>query len=80
MNFQTLDQSYSQRLPEIEKIIDIESKGNPDLRQEGLLAACQALQTDPHGSKGFLLNKATWEMVSSLRKGKSVASGTSARR
>jgi len=66
---------YEERLPEIEKSIDIKSNENPDLRQEGLFADYQALQTDPHGSKRFLLNKATWEMVSSWRKGKSVDTG-----
>ena len=75
MNFQTLHHLYSERLAEIENIIDMESNGNADLRQEGLLGAYQALQIDPHGSKRFLLNKATWEMVSSLRKGKSVDNG-----
>jgi len=75
MNFQTLHHLYNERLPEIENIIDIESDGNPDLRQEGLFGAYQALQTDPHGSKRFLLNKATWEMVSSIRRGKSVDNG-----
>ena len=53
----------------------MESNGNADLRQEGLLGAYQALRIDPHGTKRFLLNKATWEMVSSLRKGKSVDNG-----
>jgi DNA-directed RNA polymerase specialized sigma24 family protein len=75
MNIQSLHRLYEERLPEIEKSIDIKSNGDPDLRQEGLLGAYQALQTDPHGSKGFLLNKATWEMVSSARKGKSVDNG-----
>jgi hypothetical protein len=75
MNFQTLHQLYSQRLPEIERSIDIKSNGNPDLRQEGLFGAYQALRIDPHGSKGFLLNKGQWEMVSSWRKGKSVDNG-----
>jgi len=75
MNFQTLHQLYCQRLPEIEKSIDIKSNGTADLRQEGLFGAYQALRIDHYGSKGFLLNKATWEMVSSLRKGKSVDNG-----
>jgi DNA-directed RNA polymerase specialized sigma24 family protein len=75
MNFQALHQLYSERLPEIEKSIDIKSNGNADLRQEGLFGAYQALRIDPHGSKGFLLNKATWEIVSSWRKGKSVDTG-----
>ena len=75
MNFQTLHHLYSERLPEIEKIVDMESNGNADLRQEGLLGSYLALQTDSHGSKRFVLNKAKWEMVSSLRKGKSVDNG-----
>jgi hypothetical protein len=32
-------------------------------------------KTDPDATKRFLLNKATWQMVSSLRKGKSVDTG-----
>jgi hypothetical protein len=66
---------YSQRLPEIERSIDIKSNGNADLRQEGLFGAYQALTIDPHGSKGFLLNNAQWEMIGSWRKGKSVDNG-----
>jgi hypothetical protein len=75
MNYQTLHHLYQQRLPEIEKNIDIKSNGNDDLRQEGLFGAYQALRIDPYGSKGFLLNKATWEMIESWRKGKSVDNG-----
>jgi hypothetical protein len=75
MNYQTLHHLYQQRLPEIEKSIDIKSNGNVDLRQEGLFGAYQALTIDPYGSKGFLLNKATWEMIESWRKGKSVDNG-----
>jgi hypothetical protein len=75
MNFQTLHRLYEERLPEIEKSIDIKSNGDPDLRQEGLFGAYQALTIDPHGSKGYLLNKSQWEMISSIRKGKSVDNG-----
>lgn len=75
MNIQSLHRLYEERLPEIEKSIDIKSNGNADLRQEELFGAYQALRIDPYGSKGFLLNKATWEMVSSWRKGKSVDTG-----
>ena len=72
MNFQILHHLYSQRLPEIGNSIDMESNDNADLRQEGLLGSYQALLRDPYATKRFLLNKAKWEMVSSLRKGKSV--------
>jgi DNA-directed RNA polymerase specialized sigma24 family protein len=75
MNIQSLHRLYEERLPEIEKNIDIKSNGNADLRQEGLFGAFQALRNDPHGSKGFLLNKANWEMIESWRKGKSVDNG-----
>ena len=75
MNIQSLHRLYEERLPEIEKSIDIKSNGNADLRQEGLFGAYQALTIDPHGSKGFLLNKCDWEMISSIRKGKSVDNG-----
>ena len=75
MDFQTLHHLYSERLPEIEKIIDIESDGNADLRQEGRWGAYLALQKDPTATDRFLLNKAKWQMVSSLRKGKSVDNG-----
>ena len=50
MNFQSLHHLYSERLPQIEHIVDIESNGNADPTQEGLLGAYQALQTDPYGS------------------------------
>jgi hypothetical protein len=75
MNFQTLHRIYEERLPEIEKSIDIKSNGDSDLRQEGLFGAYQAMTIDQHGSKGFLLNKAQWEMIESWRKGKSVDNG-----
>jgi DNA-directed RNA polymerase specialized sigma24 family protein len=75
MNSQTMHHLYDERLPEIEHIIDMESNGNADLRQEGLLGAYLALQRDPHGSKRFLLNKAKWDMISSLEKGRSVDNG-----
>ena len=75
MNIQSLHQLYHERLPEIEKSIDIKSNGNGDLRQEGLFAAYQALRIHPNGSKGFLLNKSQWDMISSIRKGKSVDNG-----
>jgi len=75
MNTQSLHRLYEARLPEIEKSIDIKSNGDPDLRQEGLFGAYRALTIDPHGSKGFLLNKAQWEMIESWRKGKSVDNG-----
>jgi DNA-directed RNA polymerase specialized sigma24 family protein len=75
MNFQTLHNVYNERLPEIEHIIDMESNGNADLKQEGLLGAYLALETDPHATKPFLLNRAKWEMTSSLEKGKSVDNG-----
>jgi hypothetical protein len=75
MNIQSLHRLYEERLPENEKSIDIKSNGDVDLRQEGLFGAYQALTIDPHGSKGFLLNKAQWEMIESWRKGKSVDNG-----
>lgn len=58
MDSQTIHQLYNERLPEIEHIVDMESNGDADLRQEGLLGAYQALQRDPYGSKRFFLNKA----------------------
>ncbi|MBN1833903.1 MAG: hypothetical protein JW896_17515 [Deltaproteobacteria bacterium] len=75
MNIQSLHRLYEERLPEIEKNIDRKSNGNADLRQEGLFGAYQALRNEPHGSKGFLLTKAKWEMVESWRRGKSVDNG-----
>ena len=75
MNFQMLHQLYTQRLPEIEKIIDMESNGNADLKQEGLFGAYQALRKDPFSTDRYLLNKAKWEMVESWRKGKSLDNG-----
>ena len=77
MNFQSLHHLYNERLPEpeIEKIVDMDSNGNADLRQEGLVGAYLALQRDPTATNRYLLNKSQWEMVSSIRKGRSVDNG-----
>lgn len=75
MNLQALHNTYSQKLNEIGHIIRLQADGNSDLRQEGLIGAYQALKTDPHAKNRFLLNKAKWSMVSSLRKGRSVDNG-----
>jgi DNA-directed RNA polymerase specialized sigma24 family protein len=75
MKLQTLHNQYKERLNDIEHIINMESNGNDDLKQEGLLGAYQALQIDPYAKNRFLINKAKWEMVCSLRKGRSVDNG-----
>jgi DNA-directed RNA polymerase specialized sigma24 family protein len=75
MNLQALHSTYNQRLNDIEHIINIESNGNDDLKQEGLIGAYKALNTDPHANNRFMLNKAKWSMVSFLRKGRSVDNG-----
>ena len=75
MNSHALHNIYNHRIQNIEHIIDIQSNGNDDLKQEGLIGAYQALKTDQQANKRFILNKAKWSMVSSLRKGKSVDNG-----
>jgi len=75
MNLQALHNTFSQRLTDIEHIISIESNGNDDLKQEGLIGAYKALNTDPHANNRFMLKKAKWSMVSFLRKGRSVDNG-----
>jgi len=75
MNLQALHNTYTQKLSDIEHIISIESNGNDDLKQEGLIGAYKALNTDPHANNRFMLNKAKRSMVSFLRKGRSVDNG-----
>jgi hypothetical protein len=75
MKLQTLHNQYNQRLKDIENIIDMESNGNDDLKQVGLLGAYLALKKDTNATDRFLINKAKWEMVCSLRKGRSVDNG-----
>ena len=75
MNHQAIEALYNERLRDIEKVINIQSCDDPDLRQEGRWGAYLALQKDPTATDRFLLNKAKWQMVSSLRKGKSVDNG-----
>jgi DNA-directed RNA polymerase specialized sigma24 family protein len=75
MNPQAMENHYNERLNDIEHIISIESNGNDDLKQEGLIGAYKALNTDPHANNRFMLNKAKWSMVSFLRKGRSVDNG-----
>ena len=75
MNSQALENIYNQRIQDIEHIIDIQSNGNDDLKQEGLIGAYKALNTDPHANNRFMLNKAKWSMLFFLRKGRSVDNG-----
>ena len=75
MNSQTLHNIYNQRLQDIEHIIHKQSNGNDDLKQEGLIGAYQALKEDPNANKTFMVNRAKWSMLSSLRKGRSVDNG-----
>jgi DNA-directed RNA polymerase specialized sigma24 family protein len=75
MNPQAMENLYNERLNDIKHIISIESNGNDDLKQEGLIGAYKALNTDPHANNRFMLNKAKWSMVSFLRKGRSVDNG-----
>jgi DNA-directed RNA polymerase specialized sigma24 family protein len=75
MNLQALHNTYNEWLNDIEHIISIESNGNDDLKQEGLIGTFKALKTDPHANNRFMLNKAKWSMVSFLRKSRSVDNG-----
>ncbi len=75
MNNQALENIYNQRIQDIEHIIHNQSNGNEDLKQEGLIGAYKALNTDPHANNRFMLNKAKWSMLFFLRKGRSVDNG-----
>jgi hypothetical protein len=75
MNPQAMENLYNERLNDIEHIISIESNGNDDLKQEGLIGAYKALSTDPEANNRFMSNKAKWSMVSFLPKGRSVDNG-----
>jgi hypothetical protein len=75
MNHQAMEALYNERLKNIEHIIDIQSADDPDMKQEGLLAACLALRSQPTATDRYLLNNSQWEMVDSVRKGKSVDNG-----
>ena len=75
MNQQTFENLYKERMKDVETIINIESNDDDDLKQEGLLGVYHALRKDPHGSTRFLMNKAKWGIISSLRKGRSVDNG-----
>jgi len=75
MDSQALHNIYNQRIQDIQHIIHNQSKGNDDLKQEGLIGAYKALQTDPNANNRFMLNKAKWSRVSFLRKGRSVDNG-----
>jgi DNA-directed RNA polymerase specialized sigma24 family protein len=66
---------YNERLKNIEHIINIQSADDLDMKQEGLLAAYLALRSRPTATDRYLLNKSQWEMVDSVRKGKSVDNG-----
>jgi len=75
MNPQAMENLYNDRLQDIETVINIQSDGNDDLNQEGLLGAYLALQKEPTAKDRFLLNKARWRMISYIRRGRSVDNG-----
>jgi hypothetical protein len=75
MNHQAMEALYNERLKDIEHIINLQSADDQDMKQEGLLGAYLALRGQPTATDRYLLNKSQWEMVSSLRKGKSVDNG-----
>jgi len=75
MNHHAMEALYNERLTDIEHIINIQSGDDPDMKQEGLLGAYLALQGQPTATDQYLLNKSRWDMVSSIRKGKSIDTG-----
>ncbi len=75
MNHHAMEALYNKRLNDIEHIINIQSGDDPDLKQEGLIGAYLALNRQPTATDQYLLNKSHWDMVSSIRKGKSVDNG-----
>jgi DNA-directed RNA polymerase specialized sigma24 family protein len=75
MKHQTMEALYNERLKKIEHIINIQSADDPDMKQEGLLGAYLALRSQPTAMGRYLLNKSQWEMVDSVRKGRSVDNG-----
>ena len=74
MNQHTLHNLYNERIKNIEPIINMESNDD-DLKQQGFWGAYQALKKDTNATDRFLINKAKWEIISSLRKGRSVDNG-----
>ena len=66
---------YNERLKDIEHIINIQSTDDQDMKQEGFLGAYLAPRGQPTATNRYLLNKSEWDMVSSIRKGKSVDNG-----
>jgi hypothetical protein len=75
MNHHSMEALYNERVKDIGKAITAKSGGDDDLRQEGLWGAYLALQKDPNANKTFLLNKCGWEMVASVRRGRSLDNG-----
>ncbi len=75
MNHQAMEALYNERLNGIEHIINIQSGDDPDMKQEGLLGAYLALRGQLTATDQYLLNKSRWDMLSSIRKGKSVDNG-----
>ena len=75
MNHHAMEALYNERLNDIEHIINIQSGDDPDMKQDGLLGAYLALREQPTATDQYLLNKSRWDMVSSIRKGKSLDTG-----
>ena len=75
MHHHAMETLYNERLKDIDHIINIQSGDDKDMKQEGRWGAYLALQKDPAGTDQYLLTKSRWEMLLSIRKGRSVDNG-----
>ncbi len=73
MNNQQLNDLYMERINQLAPYIRTIS--DEDMRQEGRVGVYKALKTDPNGTDRFLINRAKWNQVSALRKGRSFDNG-----
>lgn len=70
MNTQQLNALYTERINRLAPFI--RTIPDEDNRQEAMIGAYKALKTDTTGTDRFLINRAKWNQVSALRKGRSV--------
>ncbi len=70
-----LNAVFEKKFSEIEPAIRNISKHDDDMAQEGFIGAYFALHSDQNATKRYLVNKASWSIISEQRRGKSVDYG-----
>ena len=75
MNAHELNRIYEQRIGRLQTFV-FKLTQDDDLAQELRIGIYNALRRDPHGSDSYLKTEAKWNLIRSIRKGRSVDNGS----